>query len=102
MKKINVRQVTLAALTCFCFWVAGERIHDFWKINIPLGFAGECFMIHYPGTKDNYQMRILENNNEEKGSLVSISLLEPKNDSWMEQFTYVQQRMLSPKKMECQ
>lgn len=100
-KKVNIRKVTLAALTFFCFWVAGERIEDWYKINVPIGREGECFNITYPGLKDHYRLRIISNINQEGKSDVAISALNKPNEEWLDEFSYVQMRMLNPRFMEC-
>jgi hypothetical protein len=101
MKKPNMRKVTLAALVGFCFWIAFEHIHESYIENVPLGFVGECFNIQYPHMRDHFQMRILKNENEDNKSQVEITLIPKADGAWLEDFTYFQQRMLSPKKMEC-
>jgi hypothetical protein len=51
--------------------------------------------------RDHFQMRILKNQNEDNKSQVEITLIPKADGAWLEDFTYFQQRMLSPKKMEC-
>ena len=68
--KINLRKCTLAALTCFCFWIAFERVHSFYIESIPVGREGSCFDIKYPDFKEHFQMRIALNDMKRKESIV--------------------------------
>lgn len=102
MKKLNFRKITVASMVGLCFWVAFERVHDFYVENIPLGYVGDCYDIRYPDFKLHYQMRIADNDNQEHKSFVTISLLNDPTQYWTDQYSYFQLRMLNPKKMECQ
>ena len=99
--KVDFRKVVLVSVTSFAFWVAFERVHDFYVENVPIGREGSCFSIKYPGVKDRYEMRIIKNSNEENKSTVILSLIPSSKSSWQDTFTYFQLRMLDPKSMEC-
>ena len=99
--KINKNKVILASLVGFCFWISVERVHDFYINTFPLGKPGNCYSIKYPELKERFQMKILDNNSEEKMSYVSISLFRDTRSQWLDRYTYLQLRMIDPKRVEC-
>ena len=101
MKKNSKNKLILMAVTALCFWVAAERINDWYKINVSVGSVGDCFSIHYPNTDVKYRLRILSNVPEQNFSDVAISTLENPDDEWLDEFSYSQIRSLEPNKMEC-
>jgi len=99
---MNKNKILLASLVGFCFWISVERVRDFYINTFPLEKPGNCYSIKYPQLKERFQMKILDNNSEEKMSYVSISLLKKSQYQWLDRYTYLQLRMIDPKHMECQ
>ena len=99
--KINLPKVILASLVGFCFCIAINRIHYFYVESIPIGREGSCYDIKYPDFKEHFQMRIMLNDMKRKESIVMISTYANPNDDWAQDFTFFEQRMLSPKGMKC-
>ena len=99
--KINSRKLNWSIFACICLIICFEPVHEFYIENIPPGSPGDCFDIKYPNFKEHYQLRILQNDNVEKRSLVNIQLLTDKNVNWDYVHSYLELRMLNLKKMEC-
>lgn len=102
MKKPNPRRVTLGVMAGLCMYIAFERCRDFYLENIPLGEELTCFDVSFPNDKDHLQMQILINSWQDKDSFVMLKYLPNGNEEWSERYTFAQQRMLNPKKMDCQ
>jgi|HubBroStandDraft_6_1064221.scaffolds.fasta_scaffold745426_2 hypothetical protein len=100
INKIN-KNLTLFALTLTCFWVAAERIYSFYITSMPIGSVGDCYSVHYITLEKNWQMKILENDWQNKLSLVEMKLLDENNYIVVGNYSFTQQRQLTPKRIEC-
>jgi len=101
MKKPDLRRVTLVVMAILCLYVAFERCRNFYVENIPVGEENACFKVHFPTLKQDFQMRLVVNDWQEKKSLITLKYLPDGNEEWTQTITFAQQRMLNPKKMEC-